>query len=219
MPNLRDRRGWMLRNRFSPESSTVSRTSKTGRHPALVGMKKVAVGGADVHLRCRKRAATQNFLINKPFVVVLVKLGFESGVRHVVRGRPLPNIADQLMAAGGVLSGGKSADWGGSPDTVLKKICFGQVDRFFSPGKFLTRAGPGIIGRSFLPFAFGRQTLACPFCVGRRFKEADVTHRLVFFAFEGMQAGEVANHPLVVVLFPVKRRTPAVAINHFPAFG
>src|SRR6476646_4072468 len=89
MPNLRDRRGWMLRNRFSPESSTVSRTSKTGRHPALMGMKKVAVGGADVHLRRRKRAATQNFLINKPFVVVLVKLGFESGVRHVVRGRPV----------------------------------------------------------------------------------------------------------------------------------
>ena len=43
--------------------------------------------------------------------------------------------------------------------------------------------------------------------------------RLVRFAFDRMQTSEVANHPLVVVQFPVKRRAPLFAIDNFPAFG
>src|SRR3954454_8572290 len=34
-----------------------------------------------------------------------------------------------------------------------------------------------------------------------------------------MQAGKVSNHPLAVVLFPVKWSAPLFAIHGFPAFG
>src|SRR6266849_2465745 len=34
-----------------------------------------------------------------------------------------------------------------------------------------------------------------------------------------MKSGKVANHPLVVVEFPVKRRAPLFTIHRFPAFG
>src|SRR5260370_22899619 len=75
------------------------RAAKPGDHPSLVRMKEVSVGCADVRLRSRVRTASQDFLADKPLVVILVKLGFESGIRNVIGRGPLPHVADHLIAA------------------------------------------------------------------------------------------------------------------------
>ena len=52
----------------------IFRATKSGNHPALVRIEKVAIGRADVRPRCGERTATQDLLAHEPFVVVFVKL-------------------------------------------------------------------------------------------------------------------------------------------------
>src|SRR2546429_9375280 len=54
--------------------SQVLRAAKSRNHPALVRIEKISIGGADVRARRGERAAAQNLLAHKPFVVVFVKL-------------------------------------------------------------------------------------------------------------------------------------------------
>src|SRR6185369_13845317 len=86
------------------------RTPKSRRHPPLVGVKEVSVCRSDMQLRRGKRAAEQDLLIDEPLVVVFVKLGFESRIRHVVGSGPLPNVANHLLAAVSVRAFRKGAD-------------------------------------------------------------------------------------------------------------
>src|SRR4029078_12097615 len=75
----------------------ILRTPETRRHPAFVCVKEITVGRSYVHLwRCEGTAA-QDLLIHKPLVVVLIKLRFKTRIRNVIRGGPLPNIADHLV--------------------------------------------------------------------------------------------------------------------------
>ena len=76
----------------------VTRTAEAGEHPAFVRVKEVSVRRSDVQLRRGKRTAAQNLLIDEPLVVVFVKLRLESWIRHVIRGRPFPNVANHLLA-------------------------------------------------------------------------------------------------------------------------
>src|SRR5437016_11056751 len=54
--------------------SKILRAAKPGNHPALMRIKEIAIGCADVNSRCGERSATQNLLAHEPFVVVFVKL-------------------------------------------------------------------------------------------------------------------------------------------------
>ena len=61
-------------DRQTGQQLSVFSAAESRDHPALVGVEKIAVSWADVHLGCRKGAASQNFLIDEPFVVVFIKL-------------------------------------------------------------------------------------------------------------------------------------------------
>ena len=73
-------------------------------------VKEVAIGRADVQLRRGERAAAQDLLIDEPLVVVLVKLGFETGVGNVIGRGPLPDVANHLVTTVTILPGRKGAD-------------------------------------------------------------------------------------------------------------
>jgi len=62
-------------------------------------MKEISVGRTNMQLRRCEGTAAQDLLIYKPLVVVFIKLRLESGIRNVIGGRPLPNIADHLVTA------------------------------------------------------------------------------------------------------------------------
>src|ERR1051325_3967426 len=93
---------------LSPGS--LFRAAETRDHPTLVRIKKVPISRANMDLRCGKRSAAQDFLPDKPLVIVLIEIRFKSRIRRVVRSRPLPNIANHLMTPKRSLTGGKRAD-------------------------------------------------------------------------------------------------------------
>src|SRR5438445_12217650 len=108
----------------------VLRAAKSADHPALVRIEKVSVGSANVRAWRCKRAAAQDLLTDKPFVVVFVELGFESWIRRVIRSSPLPCVANHLLATVSILTFGKCADRRDAPESVLKKICVAFIRPF-----------------------------------------------------------------------------------------
>lgn len=53
---------------------TLLRTPEPRNHPTLMRIEEVSIGGANVPPRRRERAAAQDLLPYKPFVVVFIEL-------------------------------------------------------------------------------------------------------------------------------------------------
>src|SRR5712692_880563 len=117
----RDQNSWKSTRSSVLKSSRILRAAKASDHPALVRIEKVSIGRANMPAWSRERAAAQNLLTDKPLVVVLVELGFESGIRRVVGSRPLPHVANHLLAAVGALAIGVSTNRSNAPESAVKK--------------------------------------------------------------------------------------------------
>src|SRR5438132_13324355 len=85
-------------------------------------IEKVSIGRADVHARRGERAAAQDLLPDKPLVVVFVELGFESGIRGVIRSRPFTHIHNHVLTSVSALAQRVSANRDVPHDTVLKMV-------------------------------------------------------------------------------------------------
>src|SRR5260370_41303117 len=129
--------------------------------------------------RRRERTAAQNLLADKPFIVVLVKVGFESGVRRVIRSRPFPGVANHLLTAVSALALRECADRSDAPQAVLKKISATFVGPFIAPRKRLFGIRLRRTARRLFPFSFGRQTFAGPLGIRGRFEKTHVRDRLL----------------------------------------
>src|SRR5438552_18194923 len=125
-------------------------------------MKKVAIGGTNMDARRRERTTAQNFLADKPFVVVLVKVGFESGIRRVIRSCPFPHVANHLLAAVSALALRECADRSNAPETIFKKISATFIGFVIAPRKGLFGIRLRRTACSLFPLSLSRQTLAGP---------------------------------------------------------
>src|SRR5262245_48472960 len=163
-----------------------------------------------------ERTAPQYFLSHKPFVVVFVKFGAEAGIRHVIRTRPFPNVANHLMSAVCALSAGKGADRRYRPELVFREVrlsCFGSA---CAPGKFIFESFPRIEAGGLLPFGLRRQPLPHPFRVSRRFIKTEVRDRLAGLILHSMQSVIIAEHPFVASLLPVEWSFPMFTAHELP---
>src|SRR5260370_38389733 len=131
-----------------------------------------------MHARGRERTAAQNLLADKPFLVVLVKAGFESGIRGIVRSCPFPHVANHLLTAVSALPFRECADRSDAPQAVLKKISATFVGPFIAPRKRLFGIRLRRTARRLFPFSFGRQTFAAPLGIRGRFEKPHVRARL-----------------------------------------
>src|SRR6266852_5577721 len=112
--------------------------------------------------RGRERTAAQNLLADKPIIVVLVKVGFESGIRRIVRSCPFPHVANHLLAAVSALALRECADRSDAPQAVLKKVSATFIGSCIAPRKRLFGIRLRRTARRLFPFSFSRQTLAGP---------------------------------------------------------
>src|SRR6266852_9180604 len=112
--------------------------------------------------RRRERTSAQNFLADTPFIVVLVKVGFESGIRRIVRSCPFPHVANHLLTAVSALTLRECADGSDTPQAVLKQISATFIGPFIAPWKRLFGIRLRRTARRLFPFSFSRQTLAGP---------------------------------------------------------
>src|SRR6266852_277500 len=167
--------------------------------------------------RRRERTAAQNLLADKPFVVVLVEVGFESGIRRVVRSRPFPGVANHLLTAVSALPLRECADGSDTPQAVLKKISATFIGPFIAPRKGLFRIRLRRKTRGLFPLSFSRQAFARPFGIRRGFEKTDVRDRLVEFVGYAMQTRKIANQPFTVALLPIQRSPPKLLSHSFPA--
>src|ERR1051325_4723923 len=127
----------MMRQRsYWGSNNPLLRASESCDHPAFVRIEEVSIRRPDMNLWSGKRSAAQDFLADEPFVVVFVKVRFESRIRNVIGNRPLPNIADHLMQALCGLAIGKCANRRDTPQSVFKEISFWFVRRLFAPREF-----------------------------------------------------------------------------------
>src|SRR5713226_5222188 len=117
------------------KSSRILRAAKASDHPALVRIEKVSIGRANMPAWRRERAAAQNLLADKQLDVVFVELGFESGIRRVVGSRPLPHVANHLLAAVSAFAFRECADRSHAPESAFKKISAARVGSIIAPRK------------------------------------------------------------------------------------
>src|SRR5260370_41794578 len=117
-----------------------------------------------MHARGRERTAAQNLLADKPFIVVLVKVGFESGIRRIVRSCPFLHVANHLLTAVSALPFRECADRSDAPQAVLKKISSTFFGPFISTRKRLFGIRLRRTSRRPFPFIVVRTTCACQLC-------------------------------------------------------
>src|SRR5262249_50850453 len=95
---------------------------KPRNHPAFGRVEKVSVCRPNMNLRCRERSAAQDFLPDEPFIIVLVKIGFETWIWSIIRGCPLPHIANHLVASRSALPLRKATNRSDAPALVIEQI-------------------------------------------------------------------------------------------------
>src|SRR4051812_10452266 len=123
------------------------------------------------------------------------------------------------MNAMRTLTGGKGADRRDRPEPVFKKISPGLLDAGFAPWERLLFVSCASISNPFFPFCLSRQTLARPLGIGRSLEKTGVRTRLVKLVVARVKSAEIANHPLAIVLFPIKRGLPLFSVPLSPSGG
>src|SRR5882762_450511 len=93
-----------------------------------------------------------------------------------------------------------------------------SIGRFFTPWKSFSDCVARIVTCRLFPLGFSWQTFPHPLRKCRRFQITYMGHGLVGFPCRWMQAREVSDEPLTVMLFPVERRLPFFTIDRLPTF-
>jgi len=154
--------------------------SESHKLPPRMRREEIAIGGANVRLRCGTGASAEHHLVAHKFAVVFAERAFnwmEFRICRVGAGGPFPDIAEKLRT---VRSG-----W-------MEQAGFEEIpfDRLRGCGDF--------------PFGLGRKSCAGPACVGVGLEVAEVADR--FVGIDRLQAGTGKGQPVAVALFPIKRR-------------
>src|SRR5512143_322728 len=179
-------------------------------------MKEIPVGRPNVILRRCVRPPPEHLLADKPLVVVFIEFRFEPWIGNIVRGSPLPDVADHLIAPVRALAAGKRAYRADAPEFVFKQVRARKRWTVITPGEAHRICIHRSNARSLFPFGFGWETLAGPLGERGDFVEAHVCNRVIELIFDWMKARKVSDHPLVALQLPIQRRLPTVPVNTVP---